>query len=160
MSERTLDRLCDNIARIGEEFRVPLLLENPPQYLDMPGSTMTLPTFVRRMCERTDVSLLIDVTHLYIAASNAGWDPYEALDQWPMERVVEVHISGACYASGLWWDNHATAAPEDVMALFAEVMRRTRPRAVTLEYNWVPHIPGSFLLEQIARVREVIGGRP
>jgi len=154
LSEETLDQTCKNIATISEQLSVPLLLENPPQYFKMPGSTMDLPVFIERMCERTNVSLLVDLTHLFIAGNNMGWDPMEALDRWPLDRVVEVHLSGANYASGRWWDNHAMAASSQIFELLDALAQNAHPSAITMEYNWIPHVSSSFLHEQIARVRE------
>lgn len=150
---QTLERISQNIDGLRSKLNVPLLLENPPQYFSMRGSTMNMPEFVAEMCRRNEVDLLIDLTHLFIAAKNIGWNAFEALEMWPLERVVEVHISGASRAEGKWWDNHAAAAPEPVFNLLEFLLKRSRPRAITLEYNWAPDIPVSFMREQVSRIR-------
>lgn len=153
LNDQTLERVSQNIQSVRSKLNVPLLLENPPQYFLMPGSTMNMPEFIAAMCGRNQVGLLIDLTHLFIAAENIGWNAFEALQLWPLERVVEVHISGASQAEGKWWDNHAAAAPEPVFDLLAFLLKRSRPRAITLEYNWAPDIPVSFMHEQVSRIR-------
>src|SRR5262249_20783504 len=103
---------------------------------------------------RSAVGLLLDVTHLLIAATNLGFDASDALERLPLDRVVEIHLSGVGMQSGLAWDDHARPAPESGFALLDQALDRARPRAITFEYNWATNFPEMLLAEQISRVRE------
>ncbi|MFB7619144.1 DUF692 family multinuclear iron-containing protein [Kitasatospora sp. NPDC056181] len=158
LSEETLEQVLDNLKPLQDRYPVPIILENPPQYFHVPGSTMSLVDFTGRLCERNDrLDLLLDLTHFLISAVNTGFDAARELERLPLERVVEFHLSGLKMQSGIAWDDHATPAPEPVFELLAQALRRARPRAVTFEYNWAPEPPElSLLQQQFQRVRDLV----
>jgi uncharacterized protein (UPF0276 family) len=104
---------------------------------------------------RCDVDLLLDLSHLLIASLNTGADPFAELERLPLERVVEVHISGLSAQSGIVWDDHATPAPDEVFALLERLLERARPRALTIEYNWSA-LPDSVVLSHIWKARTML----
>lgn len=154
LSEETIERVALNLASLVPRLPVPVILENSPQYYAIPGSTMTLAEFVGEVSARCDVDLLLDLTHLTITAMNTRADPFAELEKLPLERAVEIHVSGLSAQSGLVWDDHATPAPEIVFALLERALARSRPRAVTIEYNW-SQIPDSVLLSHLRKTREI-----
>ena len=156
LSEETVDRVVANLALLRPRFSVPLIVENSPQYFVVPGSTMNMVDFINEVCARTDVGLLLDLTHFLITSMNTGVDPVAELDRMPLERVIEVHISGMNAQSGVVWDDHATPAPAQVFDLLGRVLRRVRPRAVTIEYNWSAYFPRPVLLDHIGRARRML----
>ncbi|MDJ0853098.1 MAG: DUF692 family protein [Myxococcota bacterium] len=156
MNERTLERVLRNLGRYEDEIPVPLLLENSPLYFEIPTSTMSQGEFLRRLCAARPVGLLLDLAHHYITCRNLGLDPFRELEGLPLESVIEVHISGVSEQRSGVWDDHARPAPDAVHAMFRELMRRVRPRAVTLEYNWSSEFPVELLAREIERVRDAI----
>jgi len=156
MSEETVERVAINLATLQQYFNVPLILENSPQYFDVPGSSLSMVEFVSAVVERCDVGLLLDLTHFLISMLNTKRDPVSEIERLPLEKVVEVHISGLNVQSGIAWDDHALPAPPVVFDLFERVMARVRPKAVTLEYNWSPQFPESMLVRHIDRVHEIV----
>lgn len=159
LSGATLDRVVQNVEKLQSALPVPLILENPPQYFDVPGSTMCLVQFIRELCERTDVGLLLDVSHLLIAATNMGFDAGRAVGDFPLDRVVEVHLSGTAHSGGAAWDDHARTASPQTFELLEQVLERARPRAVTLEYNWGTDFDMVLLEEHLGRIRSAVGVR-
>lgn len=156
LSEQTLERVVENLATLRPQLPVPLILENSPQYFLVPGSTMSMSTFVTAVVHRCDVDLLLDLSHFLITALNTGVDPLRELELLPLERVVEVHVSGLNRQSGRVWDDHATPASPLVFELLEHVLRRVRPRALTLEYNWSAHFPIAVLREHIDKARNLL----
>lgn len=156
LSEETVERVALNLDRLRARFSVPIILENAPQYFAVPGSTMTMPEFVAAVAERCDVDLLLDVTHFLITTANMGLEPVASLHGLPLERVVEIHLSGMSKQSGRWWDDHALPAPDEAFDLLAEAGDRINARAVTFEYNWAPSMPESVVVGQIGRARELL----
>jgi len=162
MNEMTVDLVLGSIAQCEERFGVPLLLENPPLYFRCPGTTMTQAEFLVEICNKSNVRLLLDLTHFYISSRTDCFDPYVEVLKLPLERVVEAHVSGVDYQAGLHWDNHATRAPAAVLDLLAVVAARSPLRAVTLEYNWSARFPEQVLRDELSRAREALakaGGR-
>jgi uncharacterized protein (UPF0276 family) len=155
LSEETIDRVAENLAMLRPLFDVPIILENSPQYFAIPGSTMNLVDFVGEVLSRCDIGLLLDLSHFAITSLNTGVDAVEQLERLPLERVVEIHVSGYTTQSGVVWDDHAAPAPPLVFELLERVMTRSRPLALTMEYNWTV-FPQSILLQHIARTRDVL----
>ena len=158
LSEEVISRVADNLSNLQARFTVPLLIENPPQYFAVPGSTMDMVDFIGEVFARcpVDVGLLLDLTHFYITSVNMDFDAAAAIRRLPLERVVEIHISGLTVQSGVAWDDHASAAPDAVLDLLDHVLERVRPRAITFEYNWSTSVPDALVVRQIARVREML----
>lgn len=156
LSEQTLVRAVENLNSLQHRFTVPILLENPPQYFKIPGSTMTLVDFINELSARCEARFILDITHFLITAKNMGFDAFREIDRLPLERVDEIHLSGISMSSGLAWDDHASPASEQSFALLRQSLERARPRAVTLEYNATPDFSDDVLVEDIARVREIL----
>jgi uncharacterized protein (UPF0276 family) len=152
----TLQRVIAALAHAESVLPAPVILENPPIYFDVPGSTMSQVEFINELCSATDIGLLLDLAHFYISAKNGGEDPTDALSRFPLHRVVEVHVSGVDEQAGGIWDNHASRAPQAELDLLATVLREAPVQAITLEYNWSARFPDSVLLTELSRVRGII----
>lgn len=159
MNEQTLRRTARNLEAYQERLGLPLLVENSPLYFRVPTSTMTQTEFLRALCGLTSAGLLLDLAHLYITSRTAGFDPVEELGRLPLERVVEVHVSGVDEQPDGLWDDHARRAPAVLRRMLARVAESARPRAVTLEYNWSTNFPAEALAEELAATRETLSGR-
>ena len=136
MNELSLQLVLRSIENYQEYFALPLLLENAPIYFVAPGSTMTQLDFIRELCNRSSIHLLLDLAHFYITSQTLGFDPYREILSFPLNRVVEVHISGVDVDNGMYWDNHADRAPNILFDLLSIVLSRAQVKGITLEYNW------------------------
>ncbi|UUU37479.1 DUF692 domain-containing protein [Streptomyces sp. NBC_00162] len=157
MNSATVESVVRSAELAASAFSVPLILENPPVYFSMPGSTMSQVEFISEVCARSEARLLLDLAHFYITSRTLGCNPMTELARLPLEKVVEVHVSGVDTDAGGCWDHHASRAPQLELDLLELVIERAPVCAVTLEYNWSSRFPESVLLEEIARVRDVIG---
>jgi uncharacterized protein (UPF0276 family) len=157
MNARTVARVAHALTDYGRSFPVPLLIENSPLYFEAPGSTMAQSEFITSICRETNVGLLLDLAHFVITARRADFDPFAELDRLPLDRVVEVHISGVDEQDDGSWVDHARPAPEIVHRLLERVLERAAPRAITLEYNWSSRFPEALLMDELGRVRARCG---
>jgi len=155
LSDETVQRVVENMASFKDVFSVPLILENSPQYFPVPGSTMNMVDFVSEVASQTDTGLLLDLSHFAITSLNTKVDAVKEIDRLPLERVVEIHVSGYNEQEGVVWDDHAAPASALVFDLLARVAARARPKALTLEYNWLT-FPTSVLLSHIERSRALL----
>lgn len=151
----TLERVIGACQRHQFELGTQIILENPPQYFVTPGSTMDQMAFLAAICRESDVDLLLDVSHLLITTCNTGTDPIRALEQIPLGRVREVHLSGIAVEQGVAWDDHGTAASDEAFELLGFVLKRARPAAVTLEYNWAGSFGDDVVVRDIERARRM-----
>ena len=154
MAEESIRWVLRSIDLAEDRFDVPMILENPPMYFPIPGSTMSQIEFVNEICARSGTGLLLDLAHFYITSQTVGFDPLTAILDYPLDRVVEVHLSGVDSEAGGHWDNHAARAPEIEFDLLSIVLDRAPVRGITLEYNWSARFPQGALLQEIARARE------
>jgi uncharacterized protein (UPF0276 family) len=159
MNEDTVTEVCRAVEFYQQRIHVPMLLENPPIYFRIPGSTIGQVEFIRKVCAESAAHLLLDLTHFYITSRTVGFDPLFEVLSLPLERIVELHISGVDFQDGVHWDHHASRAPDAVLELLAIVLPRTDARAITLEYNWVT-LPEEVLVDEIRRVRNVVASVP
>jgi uncharacterized protein (UPF0276 family) len=74
----------------------------------------------------------------------------------PLDRVVEIHLSGLSEEAGVHWDDHSSSVPEEVYELLALALRRGAPHAVTLEHNWSSRLPEEQIVAAIERTRRTI----
>jgi len=156
LSEEVVDLVCRNLSSLRARFSMPLIVENSPQYFQIPGSTMSIVDFVIEVHRRCDIGMLLDLTHFTISSMNMGFDPKIEILRLPLDRLVEIHISGLDVQAGTAWDDHAGIATDSVFELAELVLKHSRPRAVTFEYNWAPELSDSVLLDQINCVRGML----
>lgn len=156
MNEATIQRVLRSIQFCEQHFDVPLLLENPPLYFRTPGSTMTQVEFVNEICARSSVRLLLDLAHFYITSRTMGFDSVQEIRSYPLERVIEVHISGVDEQAGAHWDNHANRAPQVEFDMLSIVLEHAEVRGITMEYNWSSQFPSTVLIDEINRARKVL----
>jgi uncharacterized protein (UPF0276 family) len=147
--------IANTAMRYTRELGASVLLENSPIYFDMPGTVMCQVDFLIEVCRCPTIRLLLDLTHFFITSRNTGTDPYREVLRLPLDRVDEIHISGASYQEGSYWDDHAVGATAETFELLRAVLGRAKPRAVTLEYNWSAQFPEDILIGDIERVRQI-----
>ncbi len=156
LNERSIELVLDSLARARDVLSVPILLENPPIYFAMPGSTMSQAEFISEIAAQSDVLLLLDLAHFCITAHTMDYDPLVEVTRLPLHRVTEVHISGIDSGDEGHWDNHASRAPQVEFDLLATVLEHAPVRGITLEYNWSSRFPATVLLDEIQRARNVL----
>jgi uncharacterized protein (UPF0276 family) len=155
--ELLLTRTVDNVNRARQHLRLPLLLENLDYCPEGAYEHVCEPTFIRDVLEATDTRLLLDLGHLLVTASWFGRPVEELLDELPLERVHEMHISGPRPLDGnadRLDDVHDVVTEREVQ-LLRQVLVRSSPRAVVLEYRRDP----LRLREQLALLGRVVGRR-
>ncbi|MGI8583151.1 MAG: DUF692 domain-containing protein [Chitinophagaceae bacterium] len=154
MNMESVDNIIRNVDHYSKMYNKTIILENPPVYFSMPGSTMNQVEFINTICDRSSVGLLLDLAHFLITAKNCRFNPKEKIKRLPLHKVKEIHISGVSEDKDLLWDNHADTAPDIIFELLDIVLQHGNPSAVTLEYNWDSNFPWSLLERDILYVKE------
>lgn len=139
-----------------------VLLEMPPLTYFGCGS-LAIPRFFRRVTERSACGLVLDIGHLWTVYRYTGaWRRRtvesfvaEFLDEFPMERVIEIHVAGLAEfpmrADGgtaddvrerpYWIDAHGAPIPALLFEMLAQVLAHPRLRSlkgVALEVDTKP----------------------
>ena len=155
MNKRSISRIVARYKKLKEIIDAPIILENSPLYFDLPGTTMSQIDFIGSVLEGCDTGFLLDLTHFYITSMNMGFDAKEQVCHLPLDRIVEIHISGHSYQENMYWDDHASPASDGIFELLELVMKNAEPKAITFEYNWASNFPILRIIEDIQRARRV-----
>ncbi|MCC6948312.1 MAG: DUF692 domain-containing protein [Bradyrhizobiaceae bacterium] len=146
-TEETLARIVDHIDEVQSALGRQMLLENPSTYLQFTATTIPEVEFLREISARTGCGLLLDVNNVFVQAKNHGTDARDYLQDFPFERVREIHLAGHDEQTDdagapLLIDAHGTPVAEPVWALYREVIERAGPVATLIEWdNDVPVWP-------------------
>lgn len=152
-TQSALQQFLELFDSLRSTAGVPLLLENlmslrPPKY-----HYAADPQTISAIIERTGAGLLLDISHARIAAAYREQPVHAYIDCLPLDKVEQIHVSGARRKNGVLYDAHEPMLTEDYQVL-DWVLGKCRPKAVTLEY----FRESAALQEQLLRLRAIVGG--
>jgi uncharacterized protein (UPF0276 family) len=170
-----LQDLLDRHCRLASGGTPLVLLEMPPLTYFVAG-TLAIPTFFRFITKQAPCGLVLDVGHLWTVFRYSGaWRTAslaqfvdDFLDEFPMDRVVEIHVAGlAVHESSsatrsrpadaktehvlpAWTDAHAAPIPPILFEMLDQVLchpRLTGLRGLALEVDTksIPLIVDEFV---------------
>jgi uncharacterized protein (UPF0276 family) len=157
-TEESLATVCRNLRKLKSTSDKPFLLENITYYFPVPDNDMSEAEFITRVLTDTDTGLLLDVNNVWVNSVNLHFDPYEFLDQIPLDRTVQIHLAGGEYAGDMLVDTHSAPVVEPVWELLEYVLDRAPVKAILLEWDqdW-PEF--GVLLDHLDRARELFAAR-
>jgi uncharacterized protein len=136
-TRRTLARIARNIAITQDRLGRRILIENPSQYLALPGHEMTEVEFLVELADRTGCALLLDVNNVYVSARNLELDAEAWIAALPARLIEEVHLAGHGVEQGaegtLFIDTHGAPISPEVWALYERLIARIGPRPTLIE---------------------------
>ncbi len=118
---RLIQHLLDQQCRLANGSTPLVLLEMPPLTYFVAG-TMPIPRFFQLISEQAPCGLVLDVGHLWTVFRYSGLHRVmsltrfveEFLDEFPMDRVVEIHVAGlAVHASHRILDSRLKGGRDD-----------------------------------------------
>ena len=150
-----MQTVLDHHGRLATGGTPLMLLEMPPLTYFVAG-TMTIPAFFHRIAQTAPCGFVLDIGHLWTVFRYSGaWRTTsltqfveEFLDEFPMGRVVEIHVAGlAVHASSVagtsylkdakaegtlpaWTDAHGAPIPPVLFEMLDMVL--THPRLTAL----------------------------
>ena len=155
----TVQQAMDRQGRRADGTAPLFLLEMPPLTYFSAG-TIPIPRFFRLVTALAPCGLVLDIGHLWTvyrytaACRRTSLERFvgEFLDEFPLERVVEIHIAGLAWhesvggpqgGGGLpeWIDAHAAPIPSILFTMFEQVLAHPNLcslRAVALEVDTKP----------------------
>lgn len=131
LSRESALETADSIKAIEDATGLFCIPENPPSVIYL-GDLHILDYFAL-VAEKADCGVLLDCAHLAIFQQTRGLSPLTALDNFPLDHIVEMHVAGGAYTDvdGYAYieDNHA---PEPLPATW-EILEYVVPRAPNLK---------------------------
>ncbi|HEY7129312.1 MAG TPA: DUF692 family multinuclear iron-containing protein [Nitrospira sp.] len=165
----------DKTRKPGDDFGPLFLLEMPPLTYFMAG-TISVSEYFRLVTECTPCGLVLDIGHLWTvyrysaAGRQTSLEQFveQFLDEFPMDRVVEIHIAGLALHEGgrhvgappgcpEWIDAHAASIPDVSWGILDQVLVRPglrHLRGVALEVD--TKLP-DLIVEELAIARRRVG---
>jgi len=151
--ESAKDKILERLSLVKEALDTPIILENLASLPAQKYAYAALPATIREIIESTGCGLLLDLAHARVAASYQGMEVERYLEKLPLERVKQIHISGARVQRGFLCDAHEALGAEDY-TLLKWALERTQPQIVTLEYTRETEA----LRKQLRKLREITAG--
>lgn len=153
----TLARVVAHVDQVQEALGRPMLLENPSSYLAFAESEMSETDFLREVARRTGCGLLLDVNNVFVSAVNLGLDPRAYVQDFPLEKVGEIHLGGHDEDEDdagrpLLIDSHGREVADPVWALLDHVLALSGPKPLLIE--WDNDVPDWPVLAEEARRAE------
>jgi uncharacterized protein (UPF0276 family) len=153
-SREAIDLIAEKVKRIQGTIERPFLLENISYYMNVPGCEMNDSQFLAQVVEKADCGLLLDVNNVYVNSLNHHFDPFQYLDQIPLERTVQIHVAGHKQGCEHVIDTHGAPVVEPVFELLQYVLERIDANGVMLERD--QNFPEfEEILSEVDRIREI-----
>ena len=163
-TDAQLTILVDNVQRVQERLRRPLLVENLSSYLGWRDADWSEPAFFAELGRRSGCGLLLDVNNLMVNARNArAADPLRRVCDWidefaslaPDGMVGEIHLAGHSEQGDLIVDDHSDVVSLPVWMAYAHALRRLG-RVPTL-IEWDTDLPAlDVLLGEAAQAQALL----
>ncbi|MBA4749695.1 MAG: DUF692 family protein [Alphaproteobacteria bacterium] len=153
-TEEALHHIVDRIKRVQDFLGRPVAFENPSTYLEFQTSHMQEEEFLARMVEASDALLLLDVNNVYVSCYNHGWDPKTYLDALPLDRVIQIHLSGHTNKGTHIIDTHDAHVTDEVFSLYQYVISKAgrTPNTMVEWDDQIPEFPVLYAELEKARI--------
>jgi uncharacterized protein (UPF0276 family) len=155
LTKPTARRMADRVRQAQDRLKIPMAVENISYYLHMGEPELSEAEFAREVVEHADCGLLLDVNNIFVNSRNFGFDPWEMLEAYPIERVVQMHVAGhtAWEQYDMYVDTHGATVLPEVHRMMQWVIERRGPLPVLLERDTeIP--PLAELLDEVAALQE------
>lgn len=118
----------------------PIALENPSTYLEFKTSHIPEAEFIAAMAQESGCHLLLDVNNVYVSCYNHRLDAKAYLDTLPMDKVVQIHLSGHSNYGTHIIDTHDDHVVDEVWALYQYVTHKAG-RTINTMIEWDDNVP-------------------
>lgn len=139
-TEESLKHIVQRIQQVQDRLGRRIALENPSTYLEFKHSTMAEAAFIAAMANEADCHLLLDVNNVYVTCFNHRLDPQTYLDALPLDRVIQMHLSGHSHKGNHIVDTHDDHVIDEVWNLYKYVVHRAG-RVPNTMIEWDDRIP-------------------
>lgn len=139
-TEESLKHIVHRIQQVQDRLGRRIALENPSTYLEFKHSTMPEAEFIAAMANEADCHLLLDVNNVYVTCFNHRLDPQSYLDALPLDRVIQMHLSGHSHKGNHIVDTHDDHVIDEVWNLYKYVVHRSG-RVPNTMIEWDDRIP-------------------
>jgi uncharacterized protein (UPF0276 family) len=153
-TDESLKHIVQRIKQVQDRLGRRISLENPSTYLEFKHSTIPEAEFIAAMAKEADCYLLLDVNNVYVTCFNHRLDPQKYLDALPLDRVLQIHLSGHSNKEHYIVDTHDDHVIDEVWNLYKYVLNRAG-RVPNTMVEWDDHIPEfPVLYTELSKAKE------
>lgn len=158
-NEVSLAQAITRVREVQTLVPVPVAVEPPPMAFVV--GTMPLFSFFGRLARATDCAILLDVGHLVSYEMASGQRVLDALSEFPVERVIEVHIAGGRIAQvsdgPVYLDEHERPIVDDAFRMLESLIPKLpNLKALCFECEGAEQ---DDVLSMLARLRSLVRDR-
>jgi uncharacterized protein (UPF0276 family) len=139
-TDEALKHIVARIKQVQDYLERPIALENPSTYLEFTSSHIPEAEFMAAMAAETGCHLLLDVNNVYVTCYNHRLDAKAYIDALPLDKVVQIHLSGHSNYGTHIIDTHDDHVVDEVWALYKYVIH-TAGRSINTMIEWDANIP-------------------
>lgn len=155
-NQASLQLAVERVKEVQAKVSVPVAVEPPP--VTFITGSLPLFSFFGSLAKQTDCAILLDMGHLVSYEMASGRSVLDAIDELPVERVIEVHIAGGRLKEGkagpIYVDAHECAIVEQTWQMFEAMLPRLpNVKAVCYECEGVNE---SSVLATLKRIRKIV----
>ena len=156
-TEEFLARFIANANALQARLDQPLVMENIPGFFDVKASRIPEASWLQRFFDSTNTGFLLDLPHIWLEAHYHGVDPKTFLADFPLDRVVELHVAGVEPDRDLEGPWIAPTEPSAAMLDFLghAVSRCPGAKAVTFD-AFSPSLTVDVLVRSVERIRAAL----
>jgi uncharacterized protein len=111
--------------------------------------------FLSRVVREVDCGILLDITNVYVNATNRHYDPGHFIRALPAERIQQAHYCGVSREpNGYLNDTHTEITPPEVWALMDQALASTPLRALILERD-DKFLPWERTISEVRLARQI-----
>lgn len=157
-TEEFLRSFVRNACHLREALNAELVMENIPGFFSIDHAQMSEAEFLRRFFEESGCGFLIDVPHLWLAAHYSGRNAREYISEFPLDKVVEIHVAGVERDRDLEGPWIAPKAPSEEILELAAFIAECAPglRAVTVD-AFSPSLTADEMIASVQMTRSAFG---
>ena len=153
-TEAALSHVVARIKAVQDYIERPMAFENPSTYLEFKSSSMHEAEFIARMLEASNAYLLLDVNNVYVTCYNHSLDPKAYIDALPLDRVVQIHLSGHTNKGTHIIDTHDDYVVDEVWDIYRYVLQKAK-RVPNTMIEWDDQMPDfPVLLAELEKAKE------
>ncbi|MGI9515749.1 MAG: DUF692 domain-containing protein [Pirellulaceae bacterium] len=153
-TEESADWVAQKYNVASDFLGRPFALENVSYFFPVPDCTLSESEFLIRLLEKTDCSLLLDVTNVFNNATNHGYDAEQFIKSLPGNRISQIHLAGGRFVDNMWIDDHSSAVMPGVWPLLELALEHTAAQIVILERD-ANFDPFDAVLDDIRQARQL-----
>lgn len=136
----SLKHVIQRIKEVQDFLECKIALENPSTYLEFQHSNIPEAEFIARMSEESDCNILLDINNVFVTCYNHKLDVKTYLDSLPLNRVIQIHLSGHNNKGTHIIDTHDQHIADDVWQMYKYVVHKAK-RVPNTMIEWDDNIP-------------------